>query len=94
MTIPTFAMAAFVAGALLGLCFKVYILALVPAVSLAAVAIAGFKYESSIGFILFVILVALTALQMGYLFGSLVGIYAAGANEQNSKRAKEPPGNR
>jgi uncharacterized phage infection (PIP) family protein YhgE len=82
MTILVFAVAAFLVGALLGLFFKVFIVLPVMTVSLAAVVGIGFKYESSFGFVLFVSFVGITALQMGYLFGSMIGVYVAEANGQ------------
>ena len=85
MTILVFAVAGFLVGALLGLCFKVYIQLPVTIVSLAAIAGVGFKYESSLGFVLFVIFLGITVLQMGYLFGSIVGVYIAKANEQKRR---------
>lgn len=85
MTILVFAVAAFLVGVLLGLCFKVFVLLPVITVSLAAIGGVGFKYESSIGFILLVIFMGLTALQMGYLFGTVVGVYAADAHKQKGR---------
>jgi hypothetical protein len=87
MTILIFAMTAFFIGVLLGLCFKVYILLPVIAGSLAAIVGAGFKYEISIGFILFVIFLGITALQMGYLLGAVIG-----ANVADAHRRKRRPG--
>jgi uncharacterized phage infection (PIP) family protein YhgE len=94
MTILAFAVAAFLVGALLGLCFNVYILLPVLTVSLAAVVGVGFKYESSLGFGLFVIFLGTTALQMGYLFGSVIGIYVAAANEQKRRSGIVEPAQR
>ena len=82
MTILVFVVAAFLAGALLGLWFKVFIVIPVMTVGLAAIVGVGFKYESSFGFVLFVIFLGITALQIGYLFGSFIGAYVADANEQ------------
>lgn len=85
MTLLVFAMAVFLVGALLGLYFKVFMLAPVIAVSLAAVVGLGFKYESSFGFVLFVIFLGITTLQMGYLFGAVIGIYIAEAKERKRR---------
>jgi uncharacterized phage infection (PIP) family protein YhgE len=84
MTILVFAAITFIVGGLLGLCFKVFIQLPVLAVSLAAVVGVGFKYESSFGFVLFVIFLGMTALQMGYLFGSVIGV-AMEATEQKRR---------
>ncbi len=85
MTILVFALAAFVVGVLLGHCFKVFILLPVIIVSFAAIIGVGFKYESSFGFVLFVTFLGITALQMGYLFGSVIGVYVAKANERKRR---------
>lgn len=85
MTILGFAVAAFIVGALLGLWFKVFILLPVMMVSLAAVIGLGFKYESTFGFILFVSLLGITATQMGYIFGSVIHVYVAKANEKKRR---------
>lgn len=85
MTILVFAVAAFLVGALLGLFFKVFIVLPIVTVSLAAVVGIGFKYESSLGFVLFIIFLGITAIQMGYHFGSFIGAYVAEANGQKRR---------
>ena len=79
MTILVFAVAAFLAGALLGLCLKVFLLLPVAGLSLAAIIAVGPTYENSIGFALFVLFLGITALQMGYLLGAVVRVYVADA---------------
>ena len=85
MSILVFAAAAFLVGVLLGLCFKVFILLPVITVSVAAIARVGFKYENSIGFVLFVIFLGVTALQMGYLCGSVIALYIAETHQQRRR---------
>lgn len=85
MTILVFAVAAFLVGVLLGLYFKVFIVLPVMAVSLAAVVGVGFKHDSSFGFVLFIIFLGITALQMGYLFGSFIGVYVVEAKQQKRR---------
>lgn len=85
MALVVFAVFAFLVGALLGLYFKGLILLPVMTVSLAAIVAIGFKYQSTIGFILFVIFMGITALQMGYLVSSVIGAYASETNEQKRR---------
>jgi hypothetical protein len=85
MTILVFAVAAFFVGVLLGLCFKVSVLLPVMTISLATVVGVGFKYENSFGFVLFVIFLGVTALHLGYLFGSVIGVHVAEFNEQRRR---------
>jgi hypothetical protein len=85
MTILVFAVAAFLVGMLLGLYFKVFILLPVITVSLAAIAGVGFKYESNVGFVLFIGFLGITALQMGYLFASFVSVYVADTRQQRHR---------
>lgn len=85
MTILVFTMVVFLIGALLGFCFKVYILLPVMTVSLVAFIGFGFKYDSSFGFVLFLIFLGITALQLGYLCASAIGVYATGADEQRRR---------
>jgi hypothetical protein len=82
MTMLVFAVAAFLVGMLLGLCFKVFVLLPVIVVSLAAIAGVGFNYECSVGFVLFVMFLGMTALQMGFLCGSVIGMYYADTLQQ------------
>ena len=87
MTILGFVTVVFLIGAMLGLCFRVFIL--FPAVIIGAAAIigVGFGYENSLGYILFVVFLGVTALQMGYLFGAVIGVSAAEANKQKRRSA-------
>ncbi len=85
MTVLVFAVTAFLVGTLLGLRFKVYILLPVIIASLAAIVGVGFKYESGIGFVLFVTFLCITTLQLGYLFGSLIGVYVAASSAQKGR---------
>ena len=85
MTILVFTMIAFLVGALLGLYFKVYVLLPVIILSFATTVGFGFEYESSFGFILFLIFFGITALQLGYLCASAIGVYATSADERKHR---------
>lgn len=85
MTILVFAVIAFLVGTLLGLCFNVFVLFPAVICSLAAIAGVGFKYESSLGFVVFIVFLGITTLQMGYLFGSVIAAYVGDAQEQKRR---------
>ena len=89
MTILVFAVTAFLVGVLLGLRFKVYIVLPVIIVSLAAIVGVGFKHDSGFGFVLFVTFLGITTLQMGYLFGSLIGVYVVAARHKRPAQTIE-----
>ena len=71
--ITTFAIAAAIMGALLGLRFKVLILIPAIAVSSAAVVYAGLSYEGSTWSILLGLVVTTAAMQVGYFAGTMMG---------------------
>jgi hypothetical protein len=82
-----FAVTAFLIGAILGLRFKVFILIPVAIVSFAAIAGVGFAYGSSPGFILFVVLLGVTAVQFGYVVGAVLGSFVVTSRTQNDAPA-------
>jgi hypothetical protein len=76
MIIVTFAATAFLIGAILGLRFKVFVLIVPIVIGLAAVVGVGIASGSGAGFIMFVAFLGLTALQMGYVTGAVIGCFA------------------
>jgi hypothetical protein len=81
------AMTAMLIGALLGLRFKVLIL--VPAIVIGSAATLGIgmAHSNSLWFTLLAMVLAITALQMGYLGGAIIRFVIAGARVR-----KDAPG--
>ena len=82
------AMTAMLIGAMLGMRFKVFIL--VPAIVTGSAAILGIgtAYNNSLWSILLSMVLAITALQMGYLGGAIIRFVSAVARVVR----KDPPG--
>ena len=76
MIIAMFALTVFLIGGVLGLRFKVLVLVAPIIVGIAAIFIIGLSFGSDAGFILFVIFLGITALQMGYVAGAVIGCFA------------------
>jgi hypothetical protein len=74
--IIVFATAVFLIGALLGLRFKVFVLIVPIIIGFAAILGVGIASGNSAGFIMFVAFLGLTALQMGYVSGAVIGCFA------------------
>jgi hypothetical protein len=87
MNILSVTATAFFIGAMLGLRFKVCVLIIFIIVGLAAILGVGIASESGAGFILLVEFLGLTALQMGYLTGAVIGCFAV-----KPRAPKEPTG--
>ena len=80
------AMTAMLIGALLGLRFKVLIL--VPAIIIGSATLGiGMAHSNSLWFTLLAMVLAITALQMGYLGGAVIRFVSAGARVR-----KDAPG--
>jgi hypothetical protein len=76
MIILTFAVAAFLIGAILGLRFTVFALIAPIIIGFAAIVAIGIAAGSSVGLILFVVFLGLTALQLGYVAGAVIVCFA------------------
>ncbi|HUL90519.1 MAG TPA: hypothetical protein VLU23_20340 [Pseudolabrys sp.] len=76
MIIAMFALTVFLIGGVLGLRFKVFVLVAPIIVGIAAIFIIGLAFGSSAGFTLFIIFLGITALQMGYVAGAVIGCFA------------------
>lgn len=74
--IIVFAATVFLIGATLGLRFKVFVLIVPIIFGLVAIVGAGIASGNGAGFILFVAFLGLTALQMGYVAGAVIGCFA------------------
>jgi len=74
--IIVFAATVFLIGATLGLRFKVFILIVPIIIGLVAIVGVGIASGNGVGFILFVAFLGLTALQMGYVAGAVIGCFA------------------
>ena len=83
--IIVFAATVFLIGAILGLRFKVFVLIVPIIIGFAVIAGVGISSGSSAGFILFLAFLGLTALQMGYVTGAVIGCFAV------KPRASEDP---
>jgi hypothetical protein len=76
MIIVTFAVTVFLIGAILGLRFRVVVLIAPFIVGFVAIVTIGIASGSGVGFILFVVFLGLTALQLGYVAGAVIGCFA------------------
>lgn len=76
MIIMTFAVTAFLIGAIVGLRFNIFALIVLVIFGFAAVVAIGIAAGSSIGLILFAVFLGLTALQLGYVAGAVIGCFA------------------
>lgn len=88
MMTAMFALTAFLIGAALGLRFKVFVLIVPVVIGLAAIFGIGIAFGSSAGFIMLVVFLGLTALQMGYVVGAVIGCFAV-----KPRAEKDPPEN-
>ena len=95
----TLTIAGFLFGAVLGLCFRVVILIPIILLVVAAVAGIGLAFGMSAGPTVLAMVVAATALQLGYLGGSVARFAAekfnsdtrtSGAAHEDSNRARAP----
>ena len=76
MIIVTFAVTVFLIGAILGLRFRVVVLIAPVIVGFVAIVGIGIASGSSAGLILFVVFLGLTALELGYVAGAVIGCFA------------------
>ena len=76
MIIVTFGVAVFLIGAILGLRFRVVVLIAPIIIGFVAIVAVGIAFGSGAGFILFVVFLGLTALQLGYVAGAVIGCFA------------------
>jgi hypothetical protein len=72
------AIAAIIAGALLGQRFKVFVLIPVTAIGLATAFCIGMAHDNSLRSILLAMVLAISALQLGYLGGVVIRFFGAG----------------
>jgi hydrogenase/urease accessory protein HupE len=84
MTTAMLALTAVFIGALLGMRFNALIM--VPAVIVSFVAILGVRlaFDDSVWFALLAAVLTVTALQIGYLAGSLIGLFVAATRTRKS----------
>jgi hypothetical protein len=76
MIIVAFAVTTFLIGAILGLRFRVVVLIAPVVIGFVAIVAVGIASGNSAGFILFVVFLGLTALQLGYVTGAVIGCFA------------------
>ena len=76
MIIVAFAVTVFLIGAILGLRFRVVVLIAPVIVGFVAIVAVGIASGNGAGFILFVVFLGLTALQLGYVAGAVIGCFA------------------
>jgi hypothetical protein len=76
MIIVTCAVTAFLIGAILGLRFRVLVLIAPVIIGFVAILAVGIASGSGAGFILFAVFLGLTALQLGYVAGAVIGSFA------------------
>src|SRR6478609_12073002 len=75
MIIVTFAVTAFLIGAVLGLRFKVCVLIAVVFRSFIAIVGLGLLYGKSLGFIFLAVFFGVTVMEIGYLIGAIIGYF-------------------
>jgi hypothetical protein len=91
----TLTIAGLLFGAVFGLCFEVVILIPIILLVVAAIAAAGLTFGMSAGSTVLVMVVAATALQLGYLGGSVVRFAAEKFNsDMRTSRAVHEDSNR
>jgi len=85
MPIVLFGVAAFLVGMALGLFFRVIVL--IAAVGMSAIAIVAFGLQlgMTFWFIFLVTAMAVTALQMGYLAGAFIGVFATKSKSRKNR---------
>lgn len=87
MPLVIFGIMTFLIGMILGLFFRVFVLIPVLIISFAAIAIVGFELAETLRVILLVACLGVTALQVGYVAGSLISVFAAESKARKKRSA-------